>query len=531
MSASADTGGGLEFVVPAGQHAAPILDDLAAQFQIDAPEVADLRLTFYDSFDWRIWRRAMMLCHEQRGAAGRLRCSTFERRLVYATECQRAPRFAGELAPSPLRQRLAKMLAVRALLELGRLRCRCRVFAVRNEDRKIVARLRHERFTVVAGRAPAAAMEDRLSVMPLRGFDTEGERVRAVLEAAGLQPPGHSLLELALVNSERRPGDYSSKLTVRLDAGAQASIAVAAILETLFASMRVNEPGIRGDWDSEFLHDFRVAVRRTRSALTQIKGLFDDPRLARFREDFAWLGAVTGPKRDLDVHVLDFDRHCTAVPADLRQDLEPLREHLKARREAAGRELIEALDSDRYRRFCRDWEQFLADAAAGKSAGRRGAWTVRAVADQRIWRVYRGVLRDGRAITDASPAGDLHELRKTCKKLRYLMEFFESLYPIKRVRRVIAQLKRLQDNLGSFQDQSVQTDSLRKAANALASAAPADTLLAMGALIERLRADHQATRAAFAQRFAAFDQRANRKRFTSLFRPEPQAPEAHGDGP
>ena len=39
-------------------------------------------------------------------------------------------------------------------------------------------------------------------------------------------------------------------------------------------TLRINEDGVRKDLDSEFLHDFRVAVRRTRSALSQIKGVF-----------------------------------------------------------------------------------------------------------------------------------------------------------------------------------------------------------------------------------------------------------------
>ena len=38
------------------------------------------------------------------------------------------------------------------------------------------------------------------------------------------------------------------------------------------------------------------------------------------------------------------------------------------------------------------------------------------------------MLRDGGAITPASPPESLHELRKRCKELRYLLEFFGSLY-------------------------------------------------------------------------------------------------------
>ena len=38
--------------------------------------------------------------------------------------------------------------------------------------------------------------------------------------------------------------------------------------------MVANEPGMRADLDTEFLHDYRVSLRRTRSLLGQIKNVF-----------------------------------------------------------------------------------------------------------------------------------------------------------------------------------------------------------------------------------------------------------------
>ena len=69
--------------------------------------------------------------------------------------------------------------------------------------------------------------------------------------------------------------------------------------------------------------------------------------------------------------------------------------------------------------------------------------------------MYRRVLKERRAIADDSPAEDLHELRKSCMKLRYLLEFFRSLYPRKQERALILKLKVLLDNLGNLQDLEV----------------------------------------------------------------------------
>ena len=75
------------------------------------------------------------------------------------------------------------------------------------------------------------------------------------------------------------------------------------VLHRLLDTMLANETGTREDIDSEFLHDFRVSVRRTRSAISQIKGVIPQKILDRFRPEFTWLGQITGPTRDMDVYL------------------------------------------------------------------------------------------------------------------------------------------------------------------------------------------------------------------------------------
>ena len=74
------------------------------------------------------------------------------------------------------------------------------------------------------------------------------------------------------------------------------------------------------------------------------------------------------------------------------------------------------------------------------------------------------MVKMGQAIDDDSPAEDLHELRKVGKELRYLLEFFASLYPAEVVKPFVKSLKGLQDQLGRFQDREVQANALRELA-------------------------------------------------------------------
>jgi CHAD domain-containing protein len=115
------------------------------------------------------------------------------------------------------------------------------------------------------------------------------------------------------------------------------------------------------------------------------------------------------------------------------------------------------------------------------------------------------MVRDGEAITDASPDEALHDLRKRGKELRYLLELFGGLFGDDVVKPMVSALKDLQDVLGRFQDRAVQADQLRALGPELAAAegGPA-ALMAMGLAVDALLRDQRAARADFASRFSVF---------------------------
>ena len=102
----------------------------------------------------------------------------------------------------------------------------------------------------------------------------------------------------ASIRGDLSPPRVDLAPTVRADIGArQIHLALVGILVA-------NEPGLRANLDTEFLHDFRVAVRRTRSLLGQIRHVFPPDAVDHFSTEFSWLGRLTGPLRDMDVLVL-----------------------------------------------------------------------------------------------------------------------------------------------------------------------------------------------------------------------------------
>jgi CHAD domain-containing protein len=133
---------------------------------------------------------------------------------------------------------------------------------------------------------------------------------------------------------------------------------------------------------------------------------------------------------------------------------------------------------------------------------------------ERLDRAHRRVLRHGSRITDASPAEDLHDLRKRAKELRYLLETFPPTTDPADARVAIKELKALQDVLGTFQDSEAQREALHSLATDMMATggASARTIFAMGEIAARLQADQDTSREQFAAMFERFSRRSAQRR-------------------
>lgn len=492
---------------------AQLESEICTRLSLSRESAHKRRLLFMDTFDWRIYQAGFVLARID----GVLELSDRETGATVARAAASSNSAENGALPSPLRGRLSGVLGVRALSAVAAVNSDSVVLAARNDDAKTVARLVLSASYADSGDRQMA-LSSRLSVVPLRGYDKYAARLSEELsKVSGVEPMAGSLFEEAVAAAGRQPGDYTSKLALNLSREAPAYDSAKLIYRTLLSSMRVNHHGLVEDLDTEFLHDFRVAVRRTRSALKELPGALPDELESRFREDFRWLGQVTTPTRDLDVFLLGFPAF-TEMVGDVSADLDPLRRLLIAERHRAHARLCTSLRSDRYRRLSEDWNRAVAAEAAPVAGGPAGTTAIGQLADTRIRKVAQHVLRDGSRIDDDSPAESLHDLRKRCKELRYLLEFFSSLYDQKLHRSLVQELKVLQLNLGQFQDTEVQRCSLEEFAERLLRAGdvPAAGLLAIGRLLAVLEEQQRRARAEFTSRFAAFASVQNRRRLADL---------------
>ena len=413
----------------------------------------------------------------------------------------RWPALADALPSSPVRDAIAPVTGIRALMVASDERRLLRRLELRNDDGKTVARVELDEPASLSAGAAAPA---QLIVRRLRGYDEQARRADRLLVGLGLRAVEHP--------EDGEDGAPSSPQTFGTDPAVPARVLLTTALSALLLAMRENLPGLLDDVDTEFLHDFRVAVRRTRATLKLGRPALPDVMRRRWEPAFKSLGDLTTPVRDLDVYELGLPtmRHwlATADPTDL----DPLARHLRSRRTVARRALVRSLRSARFRRLVTEWDEELARLVDSPQDADRVQLSAGQLADRSISRVYRRVARGGAVIGADSPAADLHELRKRCKELRYALEVCAPVLPEGPRKRLVADLKDLQDVLGRFQDCEVQRRALRGfAEEMMAEGTNAGTVLAMGELIGHLDAEQDRARREFDGAFARFARPSNQR--------------------
>jgi hypothetical protein len=365
-----------------------IIGELANQFAVAKGQSVTENLIFYDSYDWRLFRASLILARSKNEFILRsLANNEVLQRQVVADQ----PKFVWDLPAGPLRRQLEPILQMRALLKYAEVDLESTSYRILNNDEKTVVRVIYEALVSTDQAADLAAVE-HLFVTPVRGYDKQALNVSHMLETAGLVEDQDSLYANALTLSDRTPGDYTSKLDLQLDPQMRADEATRLILRRLVEVMKANEAGIKQDIDTEFLHDFRVAVRRTRSALSQVKGIFPEETTRRFKADFARIGQLTNDLRDLDVYLLAEDSYKAMLPDIFRDDINPLFDYLKQKRAKALSKTIAGLNDRYYAETLLDWQDFLYSPPANALAAPNSALPVIDLARRIIYKRYRRVV-------------------------------------------------------------------------------------------------------------------------------------------
>ena len=355
-----------------------------------------------------------------------------------------------------------------------------------DDEEKTTVRVVLDRSTTADG----VALPMILEVVALRGYESD---------AAKLDEALHRRVALSRTPSSMKERVTRGVAATEPMASMSAAMAWRSAMQQLTDAMTRTFPGVlRGD-DPEDLHAFRVAIRRIRTLLQDGAEIFDPERRDRFRRDFRWLGDITTPTRDADVHLIELPTLLASVPSELRPQAERFESVLSGHRTTCHAEMVVELRSMRRAEFGTAWAEFLADDDAWIGHGAPADDPATTVVAARVARAHRQLIKSGRRIRKDSPPIALHELRKEAKRLRYLLECFGRLFDADVADRIVQPLRGLQDVLGEFQDTEVQANALH---SLVGEPSPA-----LDAVIGRLRERGDEARRAFPAAFGRFDDR------------------------
>lgn len=472
---------------------------------------------FLDTLDWRLYAKRFYLIAERSTDEYVLKLFSLDQTdLVTQYCCTSLPTTVSTLGTGKLAAILTPILKERALLPHIELNVTQKLFLIQDRNEKTRAEVSLECERLIASNIDKVQSYCQLSVKEFRGYKEKLFINKQRIFKPSNQASIAAWLERSAINTHRF---ITPK--VKLKTEMRADEAAKCILQSFLHDIRVNTEVVIADIDVECLHEFRVAVRRTRSFLTQVPDIFTKRTLEKFKGEFSALSDVTGPARDLDVMLLELDDYLGLLPDTLQQvDFQPLRMFIQKKRTDAYITLTKYLQSAKFQRLLVQWEAFLKAPVPYRTSLVNANLPVNDVANKCIWKTYKKLLKRGDKITNQSDDEALHELRKLGKKLRYLIEFFSSLHSKRDIKEVIKTLKVLQDNLGEFQDvhvhqllfadlqtQMQQTGELSGAENE-----------ALNELQKVLRTKHQQCRAAFYKTFATFSDDRHQQIFIKLYK-------------
>ena len=436
------------------------LRQLRARFPVELASLGTQTRRYFDTFDWRLFRRKRALCQVHDTVA---LWSLDSRPVSERTACSALLPYVSEWLESPLKARLLPLVSIRALMERAVVHAAYFALAERAAPQRPVANIVFEE--------SAAKDYGRLVPLPTQvevsAYAESAGGLCAWLDSLGLTPvcPSGPLATLYTVQQARA---YSAKLAFGFEPDMRADSAVRTILAFLLGIVRQNRSGILHDIDTEFLHDSRVAVRRARSLLGQLPKVLPARSTKQLRTELSLLGSLTNHLRDLDVLLLQQADYLAALPPELRPDMEPLFLAVRHKRSAAQHRLVEALNTRQHEAILERWESAATNTKArGPQADRKLAKLVRKSIRRQCQQVITPIPPD--ALKDSTPE-QLHRLRIACKKLRYLFEFFASAFPEEMTTEPIRRLRTLQDVLGQLNDLAVQQHMLRALARAVPGA-------------------------------------------------------------
>jgi CHAD domain-containing protein len=300
---------------------------------------------------------------------------------------------------------------------------------------------------------------------------------------------------------------------IKLSAKKEVYLPVHSYLFAEFNHARKHESGLLRDDDSEFLHQYRVSLRRCRAITTLMKGIFQPEHSKALTNNLKILMQKTNQLRDLDVYLLKMDDYFDCLEHKHHQGLARFFDDLQNHRRKSFKEVKLWIKTDDYQQQCLEIKEVIEQLRQNPLD--EGKEPSLIYGKEMIDNRYHKVLVICQALTLNSSDDDIHHLRIECKKLRYLLAYFSPLFSNEIITKQISTLKVLQDSLGLFNDSSVQQIFL---ADYLTARKPTShRYLAVDQLLTITKKEHLVTKQNIIKQLSQFTDSTNIESYDALY--------------
>ncbi len=417
-------------------------------------------------------------------------------------------KFAKDLPDGEIKTFLVSLCPLRALMSEGKIKLTLDTLRLLDDEKKTRCRIE------VVCITREALSWTFMRTLPMRGYNAAHDLICDLLNKDAFPASPAEVLNLPISN-------YTAKPEIRLSPKVPIKTSLCAIVSAYLNVTRLNETGLANDIDTEFLHQWRVSLRKVRSVLTLFKGVVEAQTLDRLNQDFKTIMQDTNLMRDRDVYLLSREDYMAMVPPKAHPGLEILFDLLGQERNQAFEKVKAMLRSKAYKKQFKALQD-LFNAPKTLPAGPKADAPSREFAAELILKRYKKVCKLAKAITAQTPDETIHDLRIQCKKLRYLIESSAPLFDPQKGKDLLKTLKGLQEHLGNFNDQSVQQVTLAQCLDRYAGKDETQKALAesIGALTAMLYTRQLAERQLIIDNLSQFYSPETRDAVNQLFDPK-----------
>ncbi|MDA8081342.1 MAG: CHAD domain-containing protein [Actinomycetota bacterium] len=444
---------------------------LASPLAVPLPRQGILKLL--DTFDWALERSgASLLLHEYRTGTQLIlvgpRLSVFEDLPIANNKWINV-----ETIEQPfLRRSLSEATHQRALVVQASTPARGQLFQFPNSQGMRVATLFFFELPEIN--------RCHILLVTRRGYSSFqhklSEKIFAALMGLDIKVERKDPFDMVLGDHQRYKKDYQSRFALEFEPSTYGCIALGQALSSEQHRAEINAPWIKDHPDPEFLHDLRVALRRTSSLIKSLEPLLGSIDTSWFRSELKYFMNATSPVRDLENLGTFTSKQLDAIKCS--PEVEALNSKIARDVSRNYDELAQLIPSPRFDNLISSWGQIARKSlslalastpsmnALGSTNGQAENIEVfpktRVIESARVLLARSGttLIRKARKAKKLKTAESLHSLRKEAKTFRYLLEFYEPVLEPARTRRCINSIKKLQDALGQHQDTFVQMQLL-----------------------------------------------------------------------